>query len=687
MKFGWLCAALGAILFAGPASADEGMWTFDNFPFARMKQAYGFAPDQAWLDRVRLASVRLSIGCSAGLISDAGLVQTNHHCVVECVTSLSEPGRDLNELGFLASSNSEERKCPALSAEIVTAISDVTARIREATAGKTGGDFTAARDAEVSRIESACQGDSQTKRCEVVSFYQGGQYKLHEYHSYNDVRLVFAPEAAAANFGGDPDNFNFPRYAFDVSFVRLYDGGEPVATPHHLHWRSTPLKEGEPVFMSGNPGSTSRGDTLAEISYARDLFFPWQMTVLSELRGRLLRFMQENPDHARIAADVLYETENTLKAHIGTRAALVDPGVAAALAANEEDVRARVANDPELAEEAGPAWQDAAEAMRAFRALYLARSYAESRAADGSLLFAYARMLVRAAEEKAKPSGERLEEYNDASLPDIEQELFAEPPVEPKLEELLLAFWLSKTREYLTVDDPLVRKILGRESPEELAHRLVEGTRLADVNERRRLYQGGASALAASDDPMILFARRFDAEARALRKRFDSEVEGPLSLAHEKIARARFKLFGDTVYPDANFTLRLTYGRVEGWTEPSDRVVEPFTRFVGLYERTTGAEPYRLAPRWKKEQGALNPDTIFNVSTTNDIVGGNSGSPMIDRDGQVVGVVFDGNIQSLAGDYIFDARYNRAVALAAPAIEEALVKVYGLQWIIDEIKR
>ena len=687
MRHGWLCAPLLAIVFAGPASADEGMWTFDNFPVARMIEAYGFAPDQAWLDRVRLASVRLSSGCSAGLISDTGLVQTNHHCVVECVTSLSEPGRDLNELGFLAGSRLEERLCPALSAEIVTAISDVTARVRAATAGKTGGDFTAARNAEVSRIESACQGSSQTKRCEVVSFYQGGQYKLHEYRNYNDVRLVFAPEAAAANFGGDPDNFNFPRYGFDVSFVRLYDGGKPAATPGHLRWRSMPLKEGEPVFMSGNPGSTSRGDTLAEIAYARDVFFPWQMTVLSELRGRILRFVQESPDHARIAADVLYETENTLKAYIGTRAALVDPDVAAVLAANEEDMREGVADDPELAKEAGPAWQDAAEAMRAFRAIYLARSYAESRAAEGSLLFAYARMLVRAAEEKSKPSGARLEEYNDASLPDIEQDLFAEPPVEPKLEELLLAFWLSKTREYLTVDDPLVRKILGRETPEELAHRLVTGTRLADVNERRRLYQGGIAAIDASDDPMILFVRRFDAEARAIRKRFDSAVEGPISLAHEKIARARFKLFGDTVYPDANFTLRLTYGRVEGWTEASGRVVEPFTRFAGLYERATGARPFRLAPRWEKAQGALNPDTIFNVSTNNDIVGGNSGSPVIDRDGQVVGVVFDGNIQSLAGDYIFDARYNRAVALAAPAIEEALVKVYGLQRIIDEIKR
>jgi hypothetical protein len=687
MKHGWLSASLLAILFAGSASADEGMWTFDSFPFAKMKAAYGFAPDQAWLDRVRLGSVRLSNGCSAGLVSGEGLVQTNHHYVVDCVTNLSEPGKDFTEIGFLAASRSQERVCPASSVEVLVAISDVTQRIKNATDKLTGEDFTRARDAESSRIETACQGQSKTHRCDVVTFYQGGQYKLQEYRNYDDVRLVFAPEQAAANFGGDPDNFNFPRYGFDVSFLRLYENGKPAITPDYLHWRSSPLSDAEPVLISGNPGRTSRGYTLAEAAYARDLFYPWQMTVLSELRGRILRFADEDPENARIAADVLYGTENTLKAYIGTRAALVDPEVGDTLARNEQELRDRVAADPALTEEAGSAWQEVADAEKAFRGFYLARSYAETRAAEDSTLFAYARSLVRAAEERKKPNGERLDEYNDASLPDLEQELFAETPVEPRLEELVLAFWLSKTREYLTVDDPLTQMILGGESPENLAHRLVTGTRLADAKERRRLYEGGAAAIDASSDPMILFARRFDAEARALRKRFDKEVEGPESIAHERIARARFKLYDTNVYPDANFTLRLTYGRVEGWTEPSGRIVEPFTRFAGLYKRATGAKPFKLVPRWEDAQSRLNPGTIFNVSTNNDIVGGNSGSPMIDRDGHVVGVVFDGNIHSLAGDYVFDARYNRAVALAATAIEETLVKVYGLDWIVEELKR
>jgi hypothetical protein len=680
-------AAASALTFPTAALADEGMWTFDNFPSARVREAYGFAPDQAWLDRIRLGSVRLTTGCSASLVSAEGLVQTNHHCVVDCVQNFSRPGEDLVQTGFLTATRAEERRCPGAAAEILTAISDVTQRVNAATASATGEAFTRARDAEVSRIEAACQGEATDRRCEVVSLYQGGQYKLYDYRRYTDVRLVFAPEISAAFFGGDPDNFNFPRYALDVAFLRLYENDRPATTPDRLRWRSTPLQAGELVFVSGNPGSTSRLHTTAQMAFMRDRFLPWRLSTLSELRGRLLSFSARGAEETRIVSDTLFGVENAFKAFTGERNALVDPNIFDAQARAQADLQARVAADPALARDVGAAWDEIARAEDAYRGFFLAHQYAERRAGGGSELFAYARALVRAGAERAKPDPERLPEFSEARLPSLEQELFAEAPVEPALEEMLLSFWLSKTREYLTADDPLTIAILGRESPEALAQRVVLGSRLGDPAERRRLYEGGAAAIAASNDPMIVFARAIDQQARALRTRYETEVEGPTARAQERIARARFQLLGTSVYPDATFTLRLSYGSVQGWIEPSGRVVEPFTRFGGLYERATGFPPFALAERWREAEARLDPTTIFNISSNNDIIGGNSGSPLLDRQGRVVGAVFDGNIHSLGGDYVFDARLNRTIAVASTAVEEALVDVYGMRRIVDELRR
>jgi hypothetical protein len=671
----------------GPAAAEEGMWTIDNFPTARVREEYGWAPDQAWLDRVRAASVRLEGGCSGAIMSAEGLVQTNHHCVIDCVADFSTPGHDLTLTGFQARRREQERRCPGMAVQQLTAISDVTQRIEQATAGVSAQDFARARDAEIARIESECRTADAERICQVVTLYQGGQYKLYVYKRYEDVRLVFAPESAAAFFGGDPDNFNFPRYCFDVAYLRLYENDAPAATPARFHLRTTPLQASDLVFVSGNPGTTSRQLTTAELAFQRDHFLPWRLAYLSELRGRLLEFSQRGPEEARIAADTLLNVENAFKAYWGRRLALADPAGFGQVERAETQLRTRVRRSRALAGDVGGAWDEAAAAAETYRGFYLAHQMVEARAGAGSELFNWARHIVRAAGEREKPNTERMRPYAEARLGSLEAEILAEAPIEPKLEELLLTFWLSKTREYLTVDDPTVRRILGRESPEGLARRLVSSTRLADVNERRRLWQGGAAAVAASNDPMIAFVRAWDAEAQALRRRNEQEVEGPIARAQERIARARFQTYGASIYPDATFTLRVSYGKVQGWTAPGGREVAPFTMFSGLFGRATGSEPFALTPSWAGAQARLNPATIFNVSSTNDIIGGNSGSPLIDREGRVAGAVFDGNIHSLGGEYFYDGTLNRTVSVAATAVQEALVTVYGMNELAAELRR
>jgi hypothetical protein len=672
--------AVAFALIASPASADEGMWTFDNFPSAKVQAAYGFSPDQPWLDRVRLGSARLAGGCSASIVSAEGLVQTNHHCVLSCVQDLSKPGRDTVREGVLPRSRAEEEVCPGVAVEVLQSIEDMTARIGAATAGKSDAAFTSAYDGEVAAIERACKDGKADRRCQVVKLYQGGQYKLYQYKRYDDVRLAFAPELDAAFFGGDPDNFNFPRYAFDVAFLRVYENGSPAATPNRLQWRSTPLNDGELVFVSGNPGTTSRALTTAQLAFQRDHLMPMRIATLQELRGRLIARGQHDPEFARQASSTFFGIENTLKAMTGRRNALVDPAV---IAAKQADEAGLVRRNRAVAS----AYADIAKATAAYQRFWIAHHFLEVRPGQGSQLMVWARTLVRGAEERAKPDAQRLPEFTDARLAAIERALMANAPAEAALQQELLSFWGSKLREWLSADDPLVKKVLGRESPEGLAQRLVANTKLTDPAERKRLWEGGAAAIAASNDPMIVLARSFDADARALRQRFNSEVDGPGTKAQERLAKARFAAFGDSIYPDATFTLRLSYGKVAGWTEPNGRVVPSFTRFGGLYERATGADPFKLVPRWDAGRAKLDANTIFNISSTNDIIGGNSGSPLLDKEGRVVGAVFDGNIHSLGGEYFYDPVLNRTVTVASTAIEEALVDLYGMQALVDELKR
>jgi hypothetical protein len=679
--------AAAVIAAAVGAHADEGMWTFDNVPAATIREAYGFAPDQAWLDRVRLGAVRLTSGCSASLVSEEGLVQTNHHCVVGCLQNFSTSEADVVNTGFAARARAEERQCPGVRAQTLLSITDVTANIEQATRGIAATGFTAARDAEIARLESECKAGRDDRVCEVVTLYQGGQYHLYAYKQYADVRMVFAPEQAAAFFGGDPDNFNFPRYAFDVSYLRVYENGQPASTPNALQWRSEPLAAGELTFVAGHPGTTSRLMTTEQLAFQRDYFLPWRLATLSEIRGRLVAFMAQGPEQYRIGAEQLFGVENSFKALTGRRLALVDEVAFAGVEEEEQALRQRISRNRQLSTMVGGAYDEIAAATETQRGFFLAHQYLEARAGGGSSLFNAARTIVRGAADRQLPDSERLRPYTEARLPATRGALVAPFAVEPALEELLLAFWLEKMREYLTADHPMVQQILGRESPEQLARRLVRDTRLADPAVRQALWEGGAEAVAASQDPMVLFAANFDAAAREMGRRFRSEVEGPIARAQERIARARFQLMGASVYPDATFTLRLSYGAVQGWTEPGGREVPAFTTTAGLWSRATGSFPFALPASWEAARDRLDPTTIFNLSSTHDIIGGNSGSPLLDRQGRVVGAVFDGNIHSLGGEYFYDGRLNRTVTVASTIIEEALVDVYAMEGLAAELRR
>ncbi|HEY2710046.1 MAG TPA: S46 family peptidase [Caulobacteraceae bacterium] len=676
-RAGCLGAALAtATLLASAAHADEGLWTYDHFPAAKVKAAYGVDITPTWMAKVQAASARLSVGCSSSIVSGHGLLLTNHHCAADCAHSLSPPGEDYTKVGFVPAAGTAERTCPGLEGDVVLSIADVTPRMLAAGAGLSGRALVQARSAARAAIEtSACAGDPKLY-CEVVDL--GGRFDLYKYRRYTDVRLAFDPGDPAAFFGGDPDNFNFPRYAFDCAFLRLYDNGLPAETPQHLAWNPEPPRDGEPVFVSGNPGGTFREQTLSQIETERDLTLPLQLAELAELRGRLIRFGEESAANARAADEPLNEVENDFKVTAGRLSALGDPDFMAARRAAEADLRAKAGQS------AGDPWADMAAGETALAGVYMPYRQLEGGAGQ-SQLFGYARDLVRAAIERQKPSTERLPRYADGQMPDVEKGLLDADPVSPGLEQLMLEFWLSKSRERLTADDPDTRLLLGDDSPETLSKHLVEGTRLNDAAYRKALWDGGLVAIESSDDPLIRFMLKIDPGARRARAAFEDEVAGPETRAAEAIAKARFAAYGDALYPDGTFTLRLSYGAVEGWTWRG-KTVPPFTTFAGLYDRATGQPPFDLDSRWIAAKPRLNPATIFNFVTNNDIIGGNSGSPVVDANAAVIGTAFDGNILSLGGDYGYDARVNRSVVLSTAAIIEALQKVYGASGLVRELE-
>ncbi len=683
-------AAVMAFAAASSAKAEEGMWTYDNFPIARANQTLGTNIDQAWLDRVRLSSVKFG-GCSAGVISAEGLVMTNNHCVSSCVANLSTPQLQYNETGFTPKSREEELQCPGASAEILTDITDVTERVQKAGAGLDGQAYTQAREAEAGRIETEACGDDANIRCQVVSLYRGGQFKLYKFRKYSDVRLAWAPEDRAATFGGDLDNFSFPRFAIDAAFIRLYEDGKPAATPTHFTWNPNKPTEGEPVFVTGNPGSTQRLLTQAQLMTIRDVVLPLDQLIASELRGRLIRYSEEGEDQAFIAMDPLSGVENTYKRGRGRMAALIDPAFMDQLAGQETVFRRGVAENEALSAEVGDPWAVLAQVQPIARELYAPMALLEggtgmgtTSVAGGSPLFSWARTIVRGAQERAKPSDQRLPEFADSRLPGVQSSLFAARPTYPELEQIRLEWWLSKTREWLTVDSPYVRTLLGKESPEALSARLIEGTKLADPAVRRALWEGGLPAVQASTDPLIQYVLAIDADARAVRSQWDNTVKAPTDRASEQLAAARFAVFGDAVYPDATGTLRLTYGRVEGTDVPGQRI-PAFTTFAGLWDRATGAEPFNVAPKLLAAKDRIDPNAVMNMAVSSDTIGGSSGSPAVNAKGEIIGANFDSTVLTQRNAYGYDRNVNRSVIVTTQAVTTALRDVYGMDHLIQEL--
>jgi hypothetical protein len=669
--------------------ADEGMWPFNNVPKAEIKRRYGFEVTDAWLRKVQLASVRFNNGGSGSFVSPDGLVLTNHHIASDTLAKLSTPERDLVKQGFYARTRAEELRAPDLELNVLVDIEDVTDRVNAAVKpGMSPAEANAARRAAIAAIEKESL-EKTGLRSDVVTLYQGGQYNLYRYKRYTDVRLVFAPEFQIAFFGGDPDNFTYPRYCLDMALFRVYENGQPAHVENYLKWSPAGARDGELVFVSGHPGSTQRLNTVAHLEYLRDFGLPLLIRWLEVTRAALLEYSRKGEEQARRAQEDLFGVENSLKALRGQLEGLKDPKIIARKKEAEAALRAFVAADARRQREYGDAWDAIARARASLASYERERRFLEGGWGFNSRLFDIARTLVRLAEENEKPDAERLPEYTTARRESLELQLYSPAPIYDDFEQIKLAASLRFMRDELGAANPVVQKVLAGKTPEERAAELVSGTKLKDVAYRRQLAAGGSRAIEESKDPMIELARAVDAEARAVRKRYEDEVVGVEREAYAKIARALFEKEGTKIYPDATFTLRLSYGAVRGYME-NGKFIPPFTFFAGLYERAAqhgNKPPYQLPPRWSERKAALSLRTPFNFVSTNDIIGGNSGSPVINRNAELVGLIFDGNIQSLVGNFVYDDTQNRAIAVDVRGMVEALRKIYGAEELVKELLR
>jgi len=686
---------LSALVVFGAAStsarADEGMWLFTDPPGKMLEEVYGFTPTDAWLEHLQQASVRFNNGGSGSFVSGDGLVMTNHHVGFDSIQKLSTKDRDYIKTGFYARTPEEEIPCHDLELNVLVSVEDVTARIEAAVPpGATPEEAHKARRAAMNTIEKESL-DKTGLRSDVVTLYHGGLYHLYRFKKYTDVRLVFAPEQAIAFFGGDPDNFCYPRYDLDVSFFRVWEDGKPAKVEHYLKWSEAGAREEELVFVSGHPGQTDRLNTVAHLEFLRDVALPARLDELRRGEILLSTFGERSDENARRASRDLYGYANARKARLGALAGLQDPRLVARKRAEEAALRSAVAADPALAAAADAAWDKIAEALEVWADLYEPHRLIEEGpgAGLGGDLLVHARTLVRLAEESEKPNDQRLREYSQSGLASLEQALFSEAPIYKDLETIKLADWLALLVEKAGADDELVVQILAGKSPRDRADELVRGTRLDDPAVRRELAKGGQAAIEASSDPMILLARLIDVAAREVRTDFEEKVEEPLRQAYTQIAKARFALGGKSVYPDATFTLRLSIGVIRGYEEGGEKI-PAWTTIGGAFDYAAehgNKPPFRLPDSWIKARDRLDPATPLNFVSTHDIIGGNSGSPGVNRAGEVVGLVFDGNIQSLVCGFVFDDQIARSVSVDSRAIPEALRKVYNAAALADELGR
>jgi Peptidase S46 len=685
MRFALLLSVAASFAAAPVVHAEEGMWTFDNPPFKQLQAKYGFTPGQAWLDHLRLSSVRLNDGGSGSFVSPDGLLLTNHHVARGQLQKNSTAEHNYIRDGFYAGARDQEMKSPDLEINVLVSMQDVTERVQGAAKGiPDDSKALKARDAEVAAIEK--ESLDQTKlRSDVVSFYQGGEYWLYRYKVYKDVRLVFAPEEQAAFFGGDPDNFTYPRYDLDMAIFRVYDdNGKPLHTENYLKWNAKGAAPGELIFVSGHPGSTSRQDTVAELQLERDVREPLIIEYLKRRIEAAQKFAEQGPEQARLMGSNVFSLQNGLKVYVGRADALGDKAIMTKKLADEADFRAKVAANPEWQKEYGSAWDTIAAAEEKvkpeFKTQFLHRT--------DSQLFGLALTIVQYVAEIKKVDGERLPQFHDAELPSLMYRLQSPAPIPAAAEKLYMTTALNMANEKLGSNDPYLQAVLQGKSVNDAVSSLVDGTKIGDPAFRKSLIDGGEAAVAASTDPMIQAARQVDPIVREINKRMRDTVASVLTPAGEKLGKARFLVYGKNAYPDATFTLRLSYGTVDGYPY-NGTVAPPFTTFYGLYDRAasfSNQHPFDVTPKEAAAHDKIDLATPINFVSTGDIIGGNSGSPVVNKDGELVGLIFDGNIESLAGDFVYDGTKNRAVAVHSAGMLQGLRKIYGADALADEIE-
>jgi hypothetical protein len=674
-----------AALLANAVRADEGMWLYTAPPREAIKAKYGFTLTDAWLDHLMKASVRFNSGGSGSFVSADGLVITNHHVGADDLQKLSDEQHNYLKDGFYAATPADEKKCVDLELNVLQSIEDVTARVNAAVPTTATGDAAVkARRAIMAEIEKESK-DKTGLRSDVVTLYQGGAYHLYRFKRYTDIRLVFAPEQQIAFFGGDPDNFEYPRYDLDICLFRVYENGQPAKIDHYLKFSTTGTKENDLTFVSGHPGRTERQFTTAELTVLRDVQYPYVVDRLKRLEVLLKNWSDRGEENARRARDLLFGVQNSRKAYDGMQAGLYTPAIMDPKAAAEQAFRDQMRGRTNGTDVLG-AYDRIATAVKSQANVY--RRYRLLEGAHGFMCdsFGIARELLRAGEERPKPNGERLKEFGDARRESLELELFSDKPIYADMEILTLGDALTLLAENLGYENPLVKQVLAGQSPRERAAALINGTKVRDVAFRKKLYEGGAAAVTAAKDPMIELARLVDSEARTLRKQWEAADE-TRQVAHGAIEKMHFAIDGPTRAPDATFTLRLSYGPVKSFDEAGQHIAA-YTNIAGLYARYTAQhnrEPFDLPQRWIDKKAALNLDTPLNFVNTADIIGGNSGSPVVNTAGEFVGIIFDGNLQSLVLDFAYEDVQARALSVDCRAILEAMRKVYGVDALANEL--
>lgn len=666
--------------------SDEGMWLYNQLPLEKLKNKYGFEPSEAWREHLMKSSVRFNSGGSGSFISKNGLVLTNHHVAADTLAKVSTAEHDYYKNGFLARSPKEEIKAPDLELNQLVSIEDVTATIQEVVKpGMSHAEASAARQAAIAKVEKESL-EKTGLRSDVVTLYQGGQYHLYRYKKYTDVRLVFSPEFDIAFFGGDPDNFEYPRFNLDMCIFRVYENGLPAQIDHYLRWSQEGTQENELIFVSGHPGSTRRMFTVAALKFLRDFRVPYQLDYLNRQEIILQQFAGKGIEQARRAKEELFSIQNSRKVYYGRIKGLQDPDNLRKKQQEENEILAQVNQEPTL-KPLAKAWETIAKAQKVAEKLFVKRAILEGAQGFHSQLFTIARTLVRLAQENKKPNEERLAEYRDSNRASLEQQLFSDAPIYEDLEIAKLTDSLTYLVTKFGENHDLVRQVLQGKSPSERASELIQKTQLKNVAVRRILAEGGTAAMKESFDPMILLAQIVDPASRAIRKKFEEQVEEPERQSYAQIAQALFAVKGTSVYPDATFTLRLAFGEVKGYEEGTE-MISPYTTLRGAFEHEAShgaVSPFLLPKAWHDKKDLLNLETPFNFVATADIIGGNSGSPVVNKKGELVGLIFDGNIHSLVADYFYEEKLNRAVSVDSRGMLEVLKTVYEASELVKEL--